>query len=167
MLNNKDFIAQVATIIKMKTKTDVDVKLERKYRRWKFVEAPYSTAVRFAASRDQPSTIISDKRTNKNPSFKISEAQAPYLSPWNDVTDDNKSRWYKTKPERELDVTCLWVIGPFNDRFTAALEYQTFCLLKKSSLYDKCVAHELYMMLKQIGVQMKNAPFLGNTLLRW
>lgn len=59
------------------------------------------------------------KRTNKKGYAKMSKEQAPDFQPWNDVTVDKNSRWYKTKPERKLDVAILRVFEHANDRFAA------------------------------------------------
>lgn len=48
---------------------------------------------------------------------------------------------------------------PVNYSLAAAVDYQNYCLLKKSSCYEEDVTHDLHKMAKKIAVQMKDSIF--------
>lgn len=78
-----------------------------------------------------------------------------------------RTRWYKSKPKRDVDEPGVMVIEPVNDHFFGAFEYRNNPLLKNSSRYDNDVAHELHSMAKNIVVQKRpyvsrGAPDVGN-----
>lgn len=75
-----------------------------------------------------------------------------------------KLRGYNTNTERELDVSGLRIIEPFNDYYTATVDFWTYRLLNKSSWYDDYVAHELQKMSKKIAVEMKNRICSGKDM---
>lgn len=79
----------------------------------------------------------------------MSKAQRPNLPLWNDLTADNKLRWYELRPGRELDVPALRVVKPVNDRLTASIYYRNYRLLKESACYYDDVAHELHNKAKK------------------
>lgn len=79
ILENHDFIAPVATIVEKGTEKSVDVESQREGRRWKFVEATFSTDARFASWSNRHTTNISNKWTNMRAYFKMSEERAPEL----------------------------------------------------------------------------------------
>lgn len=157
MLNNQDFIAPGATIVEKDAKKAMDVESEKKDRHRKFVGTAYNNGARSAASSDGPPTNISNERTNKRAFSEMSEEQVPDLPPWSDMTVGNKSMWYKTKPERELDVPVLRVIEPINLRLATAVDHQIYRFLENSSSYVNDVAHELHKLPREIVVQMKES----------
>lgn len=80
---------------------------------------------------------------NKKVYSEISEEPVPELPPMKKVIAGIKSRQYTPKPERELDIPGPKVIEPFSDRFTVAVDYRNYRLLKTSSRYDNNVRHKL------------------------
>lgn len=59
----------------------------------------------------------------------------------------------------------LRVSEPISDRFSAALDYQIYGLLKKLSGYDEDVIQQLEKLAKKIAVQMKDRIFSGKYLM--
>lgn len=60
---------------------------------------------------------------------------------------------------KEQNASGLKVIEPVNDRFSAAVGYRNYHLLKKSFRYDDSIAHGLQKMAKNIAVQVKDFDF--------
>lgn len=76
---------------------------------------------------------IADEMTNRMVYSEMSEEDAAELPSWNEVTAGSRTRRYKSKPEKDLDVLGLRVIEPINYRLAAAVDYSNYRLLKKSS----------------------------------
>lgn len=70
------------------------------------------------------------------------------------------------KPERELEVPGFMVIEPVNDRFTAAVDYRNYLLLKSPSRCDEDAEQELYEGAKKIAVLMKDSTISEKTRCR-
>lgn len=49
------------------------------------------------------------------------------------MEDGRKSRWCRTRPEKELDVFGLWVVEPVIGRLTDAVNYLIHLLHKRLS----------------------------------
>lgn len=143
MLDNLDFIALVKTIVKNETEKSEDIKSKREDRRHKFVETNYSTGAQYALSSDRPPTYISDQGANKKSYFDMLEKLVHELLPCNKLMASSKSRPYTSIQEKTLDVPGRKIIEPVIDRLTAAINNKKYRLLKKTSLYDDDVAHDL------------------------
>lgn len=75
------------------------------------------------------------------------------------MTAGKKLRQCTPKQEGELDVRVLKVIKPVNDPFIAVVNYHNYRLLPWLFGYGDEVAHELYKMVREIAVQMKDCSF--------
>lgn len=75
------------------------------------------------------------------------------------MTNDRKLRNNTAELKRERDIPCFKVIGPVNDRFTAAVYCCGFHRLKKSSRYDEDVTQTYYKTLNKITVPVKRQTF--------
>lgn len=81
---------------------------------------------------------------------------APEIPLWNEVMVGRESMWYTPNLKRELDIPCLKLIEPVNDRLATAVDYRNYCLLKNFSRYDDDVAHDLNKITNMIAVLMKD-----------
>lgn len=106
---------------------------------------------------------MSKKRTDNKAYSEISELSVSYLPPWNEMIAGTKSKRYTPKPERELDIPCVNVIGHVNDRLTTAVDYRNSSLLINASSYYNDVVNELQQIIGTSQCKWRSAPFMGKT----
>lgn len=89
----------------------------------------------------------------------MSKTPAPELLTWNGETAGRELRWHTPKLKEQLDVLGIKVIETAYNLFIAAVDYQNYLLLKKSSPYEDDVGPELYENEKLLVVHLTDCNF--------